>query len=141
MTPEPPADDPETAERILRAARTIAVVGLSDDWSRPSWQVASVLQRAGYRVLPVNPRLTEVLGERAWPSVAAITEPFDTVCIFRRPVDTDQPIDEAIARGARAVWLQLGIRNEAGIRRARAAGLEAVHDRCMAIDLNRLGRA
>lgn len=141
MTTDAPFDDPVTAERILRAARTIAVVGLSDEWSRPSFQVASVLQRAGYRVIPVNPRVTEVLGERAWPSLADIPEPVDTVCVFRRSVDTDRPIDDAVAIGAKAVWLQLGIRNDAGITRARAAGLEAVHDRCMAIDLARLGLA
>ena len=137
-TPPPPDD----VDAILALARTIAVVGLTDRPARDDHEVARYLQGQGLRIIPVNPRLTApVLGERPYPDLASIPEPIDVVDIFRRPEFTDAHIDEAIALGAKAVWLQLGIRNPAGLARARAAGLLAVQDRCLMVEHRRRGAA
>jgi predicted CoA-binding protein len=120
-----------TAERILRTAQTIAVVGLSPHPWRASHGVARYLQRAGYRIIPVNPNVTEVLGERAYPSLREVPEPIDVVDVFRRSALVGPIVDDAIAIKARAVWLQDGVIDEAAAARARAAGLDVVMDDCM----------
>jgi predicted CoA-binding protein len=122
---------PDVADKILESARTIAVVGLSPDPRRPSHGVARYLQRAGYRVIPVNPNIDEVLGERAYPSLEAVPEPIDVVDVFRRSDFVGPIVDEAIAIRAAAVWLQDGVVDEAAAERARSAGLDVVMDDCM----------
>ena len=122
---------PDVVEKILRSAKTIAVVGLSADPARPSHGVARYLQRAGYRIIPVNPNVDEVLGERAYPTLSRLPGPVDVVDIFRRSEFVGPIVDEAIAIGAGAVWLQDGVVDEAAAERARAAGLDVVMDDCM----------
>jgi predicted CoA-binding protein len=122
---------PDVADRILQSARTIAVVGLSPDPRRPSHGVARYLQRAGYRIIPVNPNLDEVLGERAYPSLRALPDPVDVVDVFRRSVFVGPIVDDAIAIRAHAVWLQDGVIDQLAAERARAAGLDVVMDDCM----------
>lgn len=118
-------------ERIFRMAQTIAVVGLSPHQWRPSHGVARYLQRAGYRIIPVNPNITEALGERAYPTLRDVPEPIDVVDVFRRSELVGPIVDDAIAIKARAVWLQDGVIDEAAAARARAAGLDMVMDDCM----------
>jgi len=122
---------PDPADKILRSARTIAVVGLSDNPRRPSYGVARYLQRAGYRIIPVNPNVAEVLGERAYATLSQMPGPVDVVEVFRRSEFVGPIVDEAIAIGAAAVWLQDGVVDEAAAGRARAAGLDVVMDDCM----------
>ena len=123
------AADP--AEKILRSAHTIAVVGLSANPQRPSHGVARYLQRAGYRIIPVNPNVAEVLGERAYATLSELPGPVDVVEVFRRSEFAGAIVDDAIAVGAGAVWLQDGVVDEAAAARARAAGLDVVMDDCM----------
>ncbi len=123
------ADD-ETIRRILDDCRTIAVVGLSSNPARPSYRVAAAMQAGGYRVIPVNPNETTVLGERAYPSLSAVGEAVDLVDIFRRPEDVPAIVEEAIAKGVRAIWMQEGVIHETAANRARQAGLLVVMDRC-----------
>ena len=123
------AADP--AERILRSAHTIAVVGLSANPHRPSHGVARYLQRVGYRIIPVNPNVAEVLGERAYATLSELPGRIDVVEVFRRSEFAGAIVDEAIAIGAKAVWLQDGVMDEAAAERARAAGLDVVMDDCM----------
>ncbi len=130
-----------TPIEILRAFRTFAVVGLSDRPDRPSRQVASFLKERGYRIVPVNPSLKEVLGERCYPDLRSIPFPVEVVDIFRRSEHVGAIVDDAIAAGAKAVWMQLGVIDHAAAARARAAGLEIVMDRCPAIELARAGAA
>jgi predicted CoA-binding protein len=120
----------ETIERILDQCRSIAVVGLSSDPNRPSHGVASYMQSHGYRVIPVNPNETEVLGKKAYPALAGVPEQIDLVDIFRRSDEAGKAVDEAIAVGARAVWLQEGVIDHAAAQRALDAGLLVVMDRC-----------
>ncbi len=122
---------PDPADKILRSARTIAVVGLSANPRRPSHGVARYLQRAGYRIIPVNPNVSEVLGERAYATLSELPAPVDVVEVFRRSEYAGAIVDEAIASGAGAVWLQDGVVDEAAAERARAAGLDVVMDDCM----------
>jgi len=122
---------PDPADKILRSARTIAVVGLSANPRRPSHGVARYLQRAGYRIIPVNPNVSEVLGERAYATLSELPGPVDVVEVFRRSEYAGAIVDEAIAIGAGAVWLQDGVVDEAAAERARAAGLDVVMDDCM----------
>jgi predicted CoA-binding protein len=131
-------DDVAGLTRILAQSRTIAVVGLSANWYRPSFFAAKYLQEHGYRVIPVNPNYTEVLGERCYPSVAAIPEPVDVVDAFRKADEMPALAREAVAKGARVLWMQLGIRNEAAARIASDAGLDVVMDRCMKIEHARI---
>jgi uncharacterized protein len=125
------AQTPDPADKILKSARTIAVVGLSADPRRPSYGVARYLQRAGYRIIPVNPNVAEVLGERAYATLTQLPGPVDVVEVFRRFEFAGAIVDEAIAMGAGAVWLQDGVVDEAAAQRARAAGLDVVMDDCM----------
>lgn len=131
---------PRTIEEILQQSKTIAVVGLSSDPTRASFGVSRYLQRAGYRIIPVNPKETEVLGETAYPSLAAIPAEIeiDLVNVFRRPDQTPEVAREAIARGAKALWLQLDIANEEAAQIAREAGLDFVENECIMIQHSRL---
>ena len=122
---------PDAAEKILTSARTIAVVGLSANPRRPSHGVARYLQEVGYRIIPVNPNLEEVLGERAYPTLREIPQPVDVVDVFRRSEFVGPIVDDAIAIKAGAVWLQDGVVDEDAAARARAAGLDVVMDDCM----------
>jgi predicted CoA-binding protein len=133
------ADDAEIAEVLTRYG-TWAVVGCSPDPSRDSHRIAALLQRAGMRVVPVNPNCDEVLGERCYPALADVPSDvrIEVVDLFRRSEHAGRHVDEAIAIGARAVWLQLGVIDHAAARRARDAGLQVVMDRCPAIELPRL---
>lgn len=123
---------------ILTRYGTVAVVGLSSDPARPSNEVSRYLQAQGYRIIPVNPHETEVLGERAYPSLREVPEPVEVVTVFRRPEHTPAVAADAVAVGARAVWLQEGIVNAEAERAARAAGLLFVQDRCMMVEHRRL---
>jgi uncharacterized protein len=131
---------PEVIRRVLTETRTWAIVGCSPDPRRDSNRVARVLQKRGFKVIPVNPNADEVLGERCYPRIGEIPadEQIDVVDIFRRADQAGVHVDEAIARGARAVWMQLGVIDEAAAQRAFEAGLEVVMDRCPAIELPRL---
>ena len=126
----PEINDPETIKRILDECRTIAVVGLSSKSTRPSHGVAAYMQRAGYRVTPVNPNENEVLGEKSYASLAEVPGRIDLVDVFRRSEEAGAAVDEAIAIGARAVWLQEGVIDHAAAQRAVDAGLLVVMDRC-----------
>jgi uncharacterized protein len=116
---------------ILRNSHTIAVVGLSDKPERDSYHVAAYLQEQGYRIIPVNPALTEVLGEKAYARLQDIPEKIDLVDVFRRPDAVPEIVDAAIAVGAKVVWLQEGIVHNAAAEKARAAGLQVVQSRCI----------
>ncbi len=134
--------DEDIAE-LLSSARTIAMIGASDRPDRASYRVMEFLQSRGYRVIPVNPPITgeHVHGEYVWRELAQIGEPIDIVDIFRRPQAAGEAVDEAIAVGAKAVWMQLGVINEEAAARAEAAGLKVVMDRCPKIEIPRLGIA
>ena len=138
-------NDIGTLRRILGVCRTIAVVGLSPQWHRPSFFAAKYMQSHGYRIVPVNPVATEILGERSYPSVAAAAnalagqgQKIDMVDCFRKSEDIPPIADEAIAIGARCLWMQIGVINEAAAQKARAAGLDVVMNRCVKIEHARL---
>ncbi len=126
--------------RVLTTTRTWAVVGCSPDPGRDSHRVSAFLQRRGFRVVPLNPAADEILGERCWPDLASVPADveIDVVDIFRRSDQAGVHVDEAIARGAGAVWMQLGVIDRAAADRARAAGLDVVMDRCPMIEMPRL---
>ena len=126
---------------ILRVCRTIAVVGLSAKRYRPSYGVAEYMQRAGYRIIPVNPHETEILGEKCYPDVESVPEPIDIVDIFRRSEYVPEIVEAAIRKGAKVVWMQEGVIHEEAARRAQEAGLEVVMDRCILKDHRRLRQA
>jgi predicted CoA-binding protein len=130
----------EDIRTLLQNARTIALVGASDRPSRPSYGVMAYLQGRGYRVIPVNPQITgeHIHGEFVFRELAQIGEPIDIVDIFRNSAAAGDAVDEAIAVGAKAVWMQLGVINEAAAERAEAAGLQVVMDACPAIEIPRL---
>jgi predicted CoA-binding protein len=119
---------------LLRAARVIAVVGLSGDEMRPSHGVAQYMQRAGYRIIPVNPNETDVLGEKAYARLEDVPEKIDIVDVFRRSQYVPGVVESAIRVGAKAVWMQEGVVDEAAAATARAAGLDVVMDRCILKD-------
>jgi|SRR5262245_19798732 len=123
--------DASSIADLLRSAHTIAVVGLSNKRWRPSYGVSEYMQRAGYRIIPVNPALSEALGEKCYPDVGAVPEDIDIVNIFRRPEFVLEIVDAAIRVGAKAVWMQEGVVHEAAAERAQAAGLTVVMDRCL----------
>ena len=138
MNPE--FGDQATIERVLTDYRNWAVVGLSANPARASYRVAAFLQARGFRIIPVNPVLDEILGETAYPDLASIPGPVDVVDIFRRSSRAGVHVDEAIAIGAKAVWLQLDVIDEEAGRRARDAGLDVIMDRCPAIEIPRIQR-
>jgi len=123
--------DPATVDKILSEYRTIAVVGLSDKPERASFRVANYLNHQGYRIIPVNPKLTELFGEKAYPDLESIPFSIDIVDIFRRSEDIPPIVKSAIAIGAKAVWMQEGIINESSAREAANSGLDVVMDLCM----------
>jgi uncharacterized protein len=131
--------------RILVSCRTIAVVGLSPQWHRPSFFAAKYMQEHGYRIVPINPSAAEILGERSYPSVTAAAQALaaqgqaiDMVDCFRKSADIPPIAQEAIAIGAKCLWLQIGVVNEEAAAQARAAGLDVVMDRCVKIEHARL---
>lgn len=131
MTPE---------QQILQSCHTIAVVGLSSNPLRPSYEIAQFMQRRGYRIIPVNPLEAEVLGEKCYARLEDIPEKVDCVNVFRRSEYVPPIVESAIAIGAKAVWLQLGISHDEAIARAQAAGLLAVQNRCLLIEHRRYFR-
>src|SRR6202166_3858072 len=122
---------PVAGENLLRNAKTIAVVGLSSRRSRPSYGVSEYMQSQGYRIIPVNPNETEILGEKVWTSLDEIPERIDIFDIFRRPECVPEIVDAAIRIGAKGIWMQEGVVHEEAAAKARAAGLEVVMDRCI----------
>ena len=127
-------------EKIIRESRNIAVVGISNKLGRPSLTVASYLKGQGYRVIPVNPTIQDVNGEKCYPDLGSIPEKVDVVDIFRKPQDVLPVVDDAIRIGAKAVWMQEGIVNEEAARKAIEAGLMVVMDKCMLKEHARLKR-
>src|SRR6185436_12668409 len=130
-------DDIAKLRRILRKSRTIAVVGLSANWYRPSYFAAKYMQEHGYRVIPVNPMYDEILGEKCYKSVRDIPEKVDIVDCFRKSAEIPAIAEDAIAIGAKVLWMQLGVHNPAARAKAEAAGLEVVEDRCVKIEHGR----
>ena len=133
MTPDIP-----TLRRILRDSHTIAMVGLSGNWFRPSFFAAKYMQAHGYRIIPVNPNYPEILGEKCYPELAAIPDSVDIVDVFRRPESTPELARQAVAIGAKILWLQLGVINAEAGQIAADGGLEVVMDRCVKIEHARL---
>ena len=131
-------DDIPGLRRILSEYRTVAMVGLSANWYRPSFFAAKYLQEHGFRVIPVTPRYDEILGEKCYAALGEIPFPVDVVDCFRRAEEIPAIAEEAISIGAKVLWMQLGIRNAEAVARAEAAGLEVVQDRCMKIEYARL---
>ena len=131
-------DDIANLRRILRTCRTIAVVGLSNEWHRPSYFAAKYMQQHGYRIVPVNPRYTEVLGERCYTSLTDIPDPVDLVDVFRRTDDVLPIAQQAVQIGARCLWQQIGVVNLEADRLAQQAGLDSVMNRCVKIEHARL---
>jgi predicted CoA-binding protein len=134
------ADDIQSLRRILAENKTIAMVGLSADWFRPSYFAAKYMQEHGYRVIPVNPRYAgkEILGEKVYASLADIPVKVDLVDVFRKTADVPPIAEQAIAIGAKALWQQIGVKNAAASARAEAAGMDTVMDRCVKIEHARL---
>lgn len=131
---------PEEISRIFDECKTIAVVGLSSNPMRPSNGVAAFMKKQGYKVVPVNPNETEVFGDKAFINLASVPEKIDLVDIFRRSEEAGNAVDEAIGIGAKAVWLQEGVIDEAAAKRAEDAGLLVVMDRCWLKDFMRRGK-
>ena len=134
----PIVDDVVGLRRILARSRTLAVVGLSAQWYRPSYFAAKYMQDHGYRIVPVNPRYEEVLGQKCYPDLRSIPHPVDLVDCFRKASDIPPLAEDAIAIGAKVLWMQLGIVNEAAAQRAVAAGLDVVMNRCVKIEHARI---
>ena len=130
--------DINTLRRILSDYKRVAIVGLSADWSRPSNFVGKYLLEHGFEVIPVNPKYDEILGQKCYPDLAQIPTPVDIVDLFQKPERIPPFVDGAIDIGAKVVWMQLGIVHEGAARKARAAGLEVVMDRCIKIEYARL---
>jgi uncharacterized protein len=121
----------DVMSEILRKHRSLAVVGLSSKWSRPSYGVASYMKSKGYRIIPVNPHEASVLGEKAYGALEDVPEPLEVVVVFRRPEFVQEIVDSAIRKRAKVIWMQEGVIHEEAARRAREAGLEVVQDRCI----------
>ncbi len=135
------SSDIPTLRRLLHDCRRIAVVGISAEWHRPSYFVGKYLLEHGYTMIPVNPKYSEVLGQRCFtdvPTAARIAGPIDLVDCFRRSEDIGPLAEAAIVVGAKCLWMQLGVTNDAAAKTARAAGLEVVQDRCVKIEHGRL---
>ena len=132
------ADTISTLRRVLQQNKTIAVVGLSPSWHRPSYFAASYMQSHGYRIIPVNPRADEILGERCYPDLASIDQPVDMVDCFRRAEEMPALAAQAIALGAQSFWVQLGIKSPEAQLLCAEAGLDYVEDRCVKIEHARL---
>jgi predicted CoA-binding protein len=130
-------DDSDKLRRILRTSKTLAVVGLSAQWHRPSHFAAKYMQEHGYRVIPVNPMYDSILGEKSYKRLADIPEKIDIVDCFRKSGEIPALAEEAIAMGAKVLWMQLGVENAGARRRAEAAGLEVVENRCVKIEHGR----
>jgi len=130
-------DDSDKIRRILRRYKTLAVVGLSAQWHRPSYFAAKYMQEHGYRIIPVNPGQESILGERCYKSLRDIPEKIDIVDCFRKSADIGPIAEDAVAIGAKVLWMQLGVHNEAARARAEAAGLEVVENRCVKIEHGR----
>ena len=128
----------QTIQKIIKQTRTIAVVGLSSDPGRAGYYVPAYLQDVGYRILPVNPNLITALGETAYPDLASLPLTPDLVLLFQRSEKVPPFVEQAIQKGVKAVWMQLGIRNESAAEKARQAGLDVVQDRCMLVEHRRL---
>jgi predicted CoA-binding protein len=131
-------DDIAGLRRILATSRTIAVVGLSANWYRPSYFAAKYMQEHGYRVVPVNPNYAEILGEKCYPDVASIPGRVDVVDCFQRPDRMTPLARAAVAKGAKVLWMQLGIRSDEAAKIASDAGLDVVQDRCVKIEHARI---
>jgi predicted CoA-binding protein len=129
--------DPDIS-KLLRSSRTIAVVGLSNKRWRPSYGVSEYMQRAGYRIIPVNPEIEDALGEKSYPDLESAPGPIDIVNVFRRSEAAAEIVESAIRIGAKAVWMQEGVTDEAAAAKARAAGLVVVMDRCLLKEHRRL---
>jgi len=129
-----------TIPELLRTGRTIAVVGLSNRRTRPSYSVSEYMQAQGYKIIPVNPFVTEVLGERAYPRLEDVPEHVDIVDIFRRSEFVSDIVESAIRVGAGAIWMQEGVIQEEAAKRAREAGLMVVMDRCILKEHRRVGK-
>lgn len=123
---------------ILSSAKTVASVGLSSNHARESYGIVQYLKGQGYRIIPVNPTATEILGEKAYPDLESVPEKIDVVQVFRKPEDVPPVVDSAIKAGAKVVWMQEGIVNEEAAAKARAAGLQVVMDACMRVEHRRL---
>lgn len=138
MHPNDISAQPEAIRKLLQGSRTIAIVGISAKHDRPSHEVAHYLQKAGYKIIPVNPAYAEVLGEKCYPSLRDIPVKIDIVDVFRKPSDVLPVVDEAIAVGAGCVWMQLGVIAPEAAQRAAEAGLQVVVDLCTKIEHARL---
>ncbi len=134
----PEFQDPLTIRHILSNHRRVAMVGLSANESRPSYFVGYYLQRMGFEVIPVNPRYERILGRKSYPDLTSIPDPPDVVDVFRKPDEISEVVEEALAVGAKSLWLQFGVVNERQAEHARAAGLLVVMDKCMKIEHGRL---
>ena len=130
-------EEQQTIEKILRTAKVIATVGFSSDPEKPAHKVPTYLHEQGYRVIPVNPRLDEALGEKSYASVSEVPDKIDVVQIFRPSDEAGTIVDEAIAAGAKAVWMQIGIADDNAAARARAAGLDVIMNQCMKVQHSR----
>jgi len=124
--------------RILKENHTIAIVGLSADWYRPSYFAAKYMQEHGFRIIPVNPKYTEILGEKCYPDLKSIPEKIDMVDVFRKSADCAPIAKEAVAIGAKVLWLQIGVENDEAKAIADSSGLEFVQNRCVKIEYARL---
>jgi predicted CoA-binding protein len=131
-------DDIATLRRVLRETRTLAIVGLSADWYRPSHFVAKYMKEHGYQVVPVNPKYEQILGEKCYPDLRSIPQPVDMVDVFRKPADCVPIASDAVQIGAKFLWLQIGVVNEEARRIAEAAGLTVIMNRCVKIEYARL---
>ena len=142
-TPGRLLDSPAEIRALLESARRIAVLGIKTEPMQPAYYVPQYAQRAGYEIVPVPvyyPEVTEVLGQRVYRRLTDIPGDIDIVNVFRRPADVPPHVDDIIAKRPKAVWMQLGIRNDAAARQLTAAGIDVVQDRCLMVDLRRIGK-